>query len=800
MEERPVSDRIKKLKNDVISTIPTICIERARLITESYKETESFPTVIRRAKALEKILLNMSIYISEGELIVGNQASKPRSVPIFPEYSWDWIEKEIDSFDKRPSDKFLIDQTAKKELLEILHYWKGKTLKDRVLNTQTYEVLKASEVGVIEWEGNVTSGEGHIVVDYETALNKGLKGIIKEAENELKSLKYFNPDDLIKKSFLEAVIISLNAVARFIKRYANLAQDMAKSQIDVRRKEELQKIAEICFNISECSPKTFYEAIQLVWFIHLVLQIESNGHSVSLGRFDQYMYPFYLRDINCGRLTREEALELIECLYIKLFSINKIRPWSHTQFVSGYPTYQNMVVGGQTKDGKDATNDISYLCLDALADVRLSEPNFYVRYHDNIPEDFMRKCVDVIKMGFGMPALVNDKVIIPSLMNRGVALEDAMNYSTMGCLEVQVPGKWGYRANGKSKFNLLKVLELALNNGRDPRTGIQLCPGDGELISFKSFDDIMKAWEKQLKFYMELQITADNINDLAMEELVPDPFCSALVQDCIKRGKTIKEGGAVYDMISGAQVGIANVGNSLYAIKKLVFDDKVISLQQLKEALESNFEGVNGERIRQLLLNRVGKYGNDDDNVDEITKRSYDYYINNISNFKNTRYGRGPIGGIFYPSTVTISANVPCGLIVGATPDGRRSGEPTADGISPVHGTEIKGPTAVIKSAAKFPTYLITGGQLLNMRFAPTTFKNEEDINKFINLIQTFFDLYGWHIQFNVVSTKILKEAQKNPDKYRDLVVRVAGYSALFVTLDPKVQSDIISRMEYEIA
>lgn len=799
MEDRILSERIKRLKDEVVSIKPKICIERARLITESYKETESLPMVMRRAKALEKILLNMSIYISEGELIVGNQASKPRSAPIFPEYSWDWIAEEIDSFDKRPSDRFEIAEDDKKELLSILKYWKGKTVKDRVLATQTEDVLEDRKIGVLGWEGNVTAGQGHIVVDYEMALNKGFKGIIEDSREKLKSLNLSDPEDLRKKPFYEAVIIAFNAGIQFGKRYANLAQKLACEETNPIRKKELEAISEICNWVPENPPRNFKEAIQIIWFVQLILQIESNGHSISLGRFDQYMYPYYKKDIEKGILTKEEALELIECFYIKLFSVNKIRPWSHTRFVSGYPTYQNLIVGGQTKDGRDATNELSYLCLDALADIRLSEPNFYVRYHENMPKDFLKKCIEVIKIGFGMPALVNDKVIIPSLMNRGVTLEDAMNYSTMGCLEVQVPGKWGYRANGKSKFNLLKILELALNNGVDPRTGIQLCPGEGNLTDFKSFDDVMKAWEKQLKFFMELQVTADNINDLAMEELAPDVFCSALVQDCLGRGKTLMEGGAVYDMMSGCQVGVANVGNSLSAIKELVFDKKVISLEDLDKALKNNFEGIEGKRIQELLINRAAKYGNDDDSVDLITKEAFDIYVNGIENYKNTRYGRGPIGGIFIPATVTISANVPSGAVVGATPDGRKAGEPTNDGVSPVHGTEKHGPTAVIKSVTKLSTLLMTGGQLLNMRFNKTMLNSEETIEKFMALIRTFFDRYGWHVQFNMISSEVLKEARRNPEKYKDLVIRVAGYSAVFVSLDPTVQEDIINRMEYQL-
>lgn len=795
-----LNGRISKLKDTVVHAAPGICIERARIVTDVYKKYESEPVTLRRGIMLKEILEKMSIYIEDEELIVGNQASKTRTAPLFPEYSWDWIYDEIDTFDKRDGDRFELREELKEELREILSYWKGKTLKDRVYRTQTKEVLlDKKHIGVLGWEGNVTAGEGHIIVDYEMVLKYGFGGILEKAKDELNNLDITNPEDLKKRNFYNASIIAMKGCISFSKRYAKLAAKLAHLEKDKVRKEELVKISEICMNISEKTPKSFYEAVQLIWFTHLILQIETNGHSMSFGRVDQYLYPYYQKDYEAGLIDEKFAQELVECLYIKIFSIIKVRPWSHTKFVAGYPTYQNIIVGGQDINGLDQTNSLTYIMLGALGNIRLSEPNFYIRLHEKSPKKLLLKAVEIIKLGFGMPALVNDQVIIPSLMLKGVSREDAYNYATMGCLEVQVPGKWGYRANGKSKLNLLKVLELALNNGMDPRSGVQLEPGNGNLEDFTSFDQVMKAWRKQLHYFTRLQVTADNINDLAMEDMVPDIFCSVLVQDCIKRGKTIKEGGAVYDMVSGCQVGVPNVGNSLYAIKRLVFDNKLISMQELKNALDNNFEGIQGEKIRQMLLHSAEKYGNDIDDVDMLTKEAFDYYIDDIVNYKNTRYGRGPIGGIFMPATVTISANVPCGQICGASADGRKAGEPTADGVSPMHGTEEYGPTAVLNSVSKLSTLLTTGGQLLNMRFQPNVLENSMDIEKFISLVQTFFNNKGWHIQFNVISSSTLKSAQANPDKYSDLVVRVAGYSALFTALDPIQQEDIINRAEYAL-
>ncbi|HHV62066.1 MAG TPA: glycyl radical protein [Firmicutes bacterium] len=791
--------RIHRLRQSILSAVPEVCSERARLVTEAYRENEADPMIIRRAKALAKVLREMTIFILPDELIVGNQASKPRSAPVFPEYAWEWIYNELDHFDKRKSDRFSISEECKEELRRILPEWRGRSLYDRVMATQPDEVKLATKVGVFDWEGQATAGEGHIVVDFSKALKQGFGGIVEEAGERLKALDLAEPDSLKKRDFYRAVIIAFEAAIDFARRYAVEARRLASQEPDPQRRLELLEIARVCEKVPARPAESFREAIQTVYFVQLIQQIESNGHSVSLGRFDQYMYEYYSRDIRDGRITREEALELIECFFIKLFTITKLRSASHSRTQSGNPMYQNLVVGGQTPEGTDATNELSYLCLDALAGVRLPEPNFYVRIHDNCPDDFLAKAIEVIKLGFGMPALVNDKVIVPSLMNRGVSLRDALDYSTMGCLEVQVPGKWGYRANGKSKVNFLKILELALNDGRDPATGIQLCPGNGDLSTFKSFDDVIEAWKKQLYYYTHLHVVADNINDLALEELAPNAFCSALVNDCLKRGKSLNEGGAVYDMTSGAQIGVPNVGNALAAIKKLVFEEKLISPGELKDALDSNFEGPRGEEIRQMLLNKAPKYGEDDDYVDSLTREAFNYYCQDIERYKNMRYGRGPIGGNYYPSTVTISANVPAGDVVGATPDGRKAGTPTADGVSPSQGTGRRGPTAVIRSVAKLPTLLVTGGQLLNLRISSNHLNSRGGCERLAALIRSLFGLYGWHVQINTVSTEVLRDAQKHPENYRDLVVRVAGYSALFTELDPVLQEDIISRMEHDI-
>jgi formate C-acetyltransferase len=451
-------------------------------------------------------------------------------------------------------------------------------------------------------------------------------------------------------------------------------------------------------------------------------------------------------------------------------------------------------------DGRDAVNDLSYLILDSVGRLKLTQPNLSVRYHANISNDFLLACTRVIEKGFGMPAFNNDEIVIPSLIGLGVSKEDAYNYSAIGCIEIAVPGKWGYRCTGMSFLNFMRVFLAAIHNGKDTMSGETFEPGTGDLNSFHNFKDLMKAWEKQITFYTQKSIEIDATVDTALEEMVPDILCSAFVDNCIQRGRTIKEGGSKYDFISGLQVGIANLGNSLAAIKKLVFEDRKISAEALLQHMEKNFEGKEGERLRQILLNYAPKYGNDDDYVDQLLKEAYLYYISELEHYHTTRYQRGPIGCRYYAGTSSISANVPSGSVVPATPDGRKAYTPLAEGSSPTSGTDLLGPTAVFNSVAKLPTDKILGGVLLNQKLAPSSIRKEADKKKLLSMIRTFFsELKGWHVQYNIVSRDTLLAARRNPEQYRDLVVRVAGYSAFFTTLSPDTQDDIIARTEHTL-
>jgi formate C-acetyltransferase len=792
-----ISERIAKLKSNVLSAASTICTERAGFYTEVYKEFENSPVILKRAYALEKTLEKMTIFINEGELIVGNQSSKLRAAPIFPEYVTSWILNELDEFDKRPGDAFFINADQKNKLKEICEWWDGKTLIERGYSLMSPLNREIHDAGIIRAEGNLTSGDAHIAVNFEKILETGLGGYLKSIELIQNTLNEKDTRFFEKQDFYNALTISIKAFQTFIRRFEKLSFELSECEPDLIRKSELVTIGEICGHISENPPASFYEALQLTWFVQLILQIESNGHSVSLGRMDQYLLRFYKDDTISGKINQDFARELLENTWLKLLSVNKIRSWSHTRYSAGGPLYQNVTIGGQTIDGKDAVNELSFLILDSVGRMKLTQPNLSVRFHKNISDEFLTACVNVIGKGFGMPAFNNDEIVIPSLIDLGIKRDDAYNYSAIGCIEIAVPGKWGYRCTRMSFLNFMRVFLAAMNNGLDEMSGKTFHRGTGNFLDFKSFSDMMLAWKNQIKFYTKVTIEIDTAADLALEELVPDILCSAFVDDCIRRGKTIKEGGSVYDFISGLQVGIANLGNSMAAIKKLVFEEATISKETLAMNLKNNFNGKDGEKVRQLLLNYAPKYGNDDDYVDKLLCEAYMYYIDELKKYHTTRFGRGPFGCRYYAGTSSISSNVPSGSVVPATPDGRKAFTPLAEGSSPTSGTDTLGPTAVFKSVSKLPTNKILGGVLLNQKLSPSALTNEIQKQKLISIIRTFFEtLKGWHVQYNIVSRDTLLAAKKNPENYRDLVVRVAGYSAFFTTLSPDTQDDIIARTE----
>ncbi len=793
------TERVRRLREQLLHTTPSLCAERGLLVTEAYQKHQADPPVLRRAKALAHTLTHMTITIAPDEIIVGNQASAPRAAPLFPEYLVDFLADEIDEFPCRRADMFEVSRPVREHILNtIVPWWRGKTLNDRVMAIMPGYVADAQKAGVISGRGNITSGDGHIILNIPKALEIGLEGVIAEAEAALADLSPHQATEFKKRAFLEGALITLRAAIDFAHRFADEAERQAALPgTSPQRRSELQTIAAACRQVPARPPRTFQEAVQSAYFIHLISQIESNGHSFSLGRFDQYTYPTYRADLEAGRITPEQAQETLELLWLKLFSIIKVRPWDHTRYGIGYPTYQNVTIGGQDADGQDATNDISYMVLETIRCTRLTQPNVSARVHSRTPERFLMECARTIRLGFGMPAIKNDEIIVPALLEKGVTPADAYDYAIVGCIEVSVPGKWGYRVTGMSFLNVLKVLELTLNDGHDPRSGVQMLAGRGDLSAFNSFEELYQAFYEQYMACIRASFHLDAVADVSLEEMVPDAFCSALVDDCLKRGLTVKEGGAKYDVVSGLQSGVTNVANALMALKQLVFEEKKLTADQVMAALAANFDNEGGEVVRQRLLH-APKYGNDIDEVDEMAVRVMKDYQEEMVKYHNTRYGRGPIGGGYAGSTSNISANVPLGSKIGATPDGRKAGEPIAEGVSAMHGTDASGPTSLLRSVSKLPTIKMVA-QLLNIRLSPTALASEAGLRHLVALLKGLRNLKVWHVQFNTVDTETLLAAQRNPDQYRDLVVRVAGYSALFVTLDKATQDDIIRRTVHEL-
>ena len=792
-----LTERMQAFREEVLDEKPYVDAERAIWATEAYRESLNQPRVMVRALMLQKILEHMTVYIEDKSLLAGNQATKNRNAPVFPEYTLEFVMNELDLFEKRDGDVFYITEETKEQLRSIAPFWENNNLRARGEALLPDEVSVFMETGLFGMEGKLNAGDAHLAVNYERLLKEGLRGYEAKARACKEALDLTDPDSIDKNVFYKAVLIVIEAVRAFALRYSELAADLAARESDAARKAELLEMSRICAKVPYEPASNFREAVQSVWFIQLILQIESNGHSLSYGRFDQYMDPYYEKSLQDGTITREEALELLTCLWIKTLTINKVRSQAHTLSSAGSPMYQNVTIGGQTVDKKDAVNPLSFLVLQSVAQTRLTQPNLTVRYHANLDPKFFDECIEVMKLGFGMPALNNDEIIIPSFIQWGVKEEDAYNYSAIGCVETAVPGKWGYRCTGMSYINFPRLLLCVMNDGVDLTSGKRFVKGYGHFQDMESYEELLDAWDKSLRELTRYSVIVENAIDKASERDVPDILCSALTDDCIGRGKTIKEGGAVYDFISGLQVGIANMADSLAAVKKLVYDEKKITRDELWNAILDDFQPPENQKIQEILINDAPKYGNDNDDVDLLVVRAYDTYIDEIKKYPSTRYHRGPIGGIRYAGTSSISANVGQGMGTMATPDGRHAFEPLAEGCSPAHNCDKNGPTAVFKTVSKLPTDKITGGVLLNQKMTPQVLSMEENKQKLEMLIRTFFNrLHGYHVQYNIVSRETLIDAQLHPEKHKDLIVRVAGYSAFFNVLSKKTQDDIIGRTE----
>ena len=831
--EIPKTDRIQKLIDDLYSGTPTIEATRAEIITESFKNTEGMSIYIRRAKAFRAMVEKLPVVIRDNELIVGGNSFARRGCQTFPEYSNKWLEEEFDTIATRSADAFYISKEDADKLKEAHKYWQGRTTSELATSYMVPEALNAIEHNIFTVGNYFYNGIGHVSADYAKVLKIGFKGIYEYAKSERDKCNVYDEDYATRYYFLTAVMESCESAIIFAKRYADKARKMALECTDIKRRDELNKIAEICEKVPASGAESFYEACQSFWFVQLLIQTESSGHSISPGRFDQYMYPYYIKDIENGKITREEAQELIDCVWVKLNSLNKVRDALSAEGFAGYSMFQNLIVGGQDVNGRDATNDLSYMCISASMHVNLPQPSLSMRVWNGTPHDLMVKAAELTKTGIGLPAYYNDEIIIPALISRGLSLEDARDYCIIGCVEPQKGGKtdgW----HDAAFFNMCRPLELMFSNGVDK--GVQVGLRTGNISEFDTFEKFFDAYKKQMDYAIKLMVNADNAVDFAHMELCPLPFLSSMVTDCIGKGKSAQEGGAVYNFTGPQGFGIANVADAMYAINELVYKTKTVTLSEYADALKNNFgmpyndgyaEKLTVEVVKEIaakgyeikkeqiaeifnqirannieeekkkaynsLLEKIKalpKFGNDLDEVDLLGREVAYTYTKPVEKYKNPRGGRYHAG--LYP----VSANVPLGMQTGATPDGRLAGAPIADGVSPAAGCDVNGPTAAANSVAKLDHGIASNGTLFNMKFHPSALKGASGIEGFISLIRAFFDQKGMHMQFNVVSRETLRDAQKNPENYKNLVVRVAGYSALFTTLSKSLQDDIINRTE----
>lgn len=833
IKEYPKTDRITRLIDNLFAKMPEIESARAKLITESYQMTESQPVIIRRARAFEHILKHIPIIIREEELIVGSTTLAPRGCQTYPEFSYEWLEAEFDTVAARSADPFYISEETKRILKEANSYWKGKTTSELATSYMEPETLLAIEHNIFTPGNYFYNGVGHVTVQYDKVLAIGYEGIRKQAEEELASCDPGDGDYITKSRFLQAVIISCDAAIVYAKRYAELAKKEAEKCGNAERKKELLLIAENCERVPAKGAESFYQACQSFWFVQQLLQIESSGHSISPGRFDQYMYPYFEKDIRKGSLTKEFAQELIDCIWVKLNDLNKCRDAVSAEGFAGYSLFQNLIAGGQNEDGVDVTNDLSFMTIQASMHVQLPQPSFSVRVWNGSPHEFLIKAAELTRTGVGLPAYYNDEVIIPALLNRGLSLEDARDYNIIGCVEPQKAGKtegW----HDAAFFNMCRPLELVFSQGKD--RGIQIGPVTKPVEEMQNFEELFEAYQIQMNQMIKLLVNADNAIDVAHAKRCPLPFLSSMVDDCIARGLTVQEGGAVYNFTGPQGFGVANMADSLYAIKKLVFEEKKATLKDFKEAMAVNYgkgltrdmlQGMTEQIARELqtagqsvgekeiavimksvadaadmpqikekserllqMIEEIPKFGNDIPQVDAFAREVAYTYTRPLQEYKNPRGGQYQAG--LYP----VSANVPLGAQTGATPDGRLAGTPVADGVSPSAGKDVNGPTAAANSVAKLDHLIASNGTLFNQKFHPSALSGRAGLEKFVALIRSYFDQKGSHMQFNVVSRETLIDAQKNPDKYKHLVVRVAGYSALFTTLSRSLQDDIINRTQ----
>ncbi len=776
-DQLPLRSRVQKLKEGLFAEQRYMSVEQAKIVTDVYREHSDLPRNILRALALKEALCRIEISITPGELIVGNRTTGVRAGVIFPESGLSWVDREIESLPTRPQDPFQVrpeDVEAFKN--DIFPFWQGRTLED-VLDERIGGEMRA--IGKVAKINQTDHAQGHICPDTARWLQYGPAGLLEIARQAQKT----HPQN---SDFYEGLAISLEGASEFMLRYAMLARVMA---VTSESSAELLEIARVCEKLASEPPETYREAVQASWFLYVILQMESNASSFSPGRMDQYLYPFYTRDIERGTLSLEDALEVTECLFLKFNQIVYLRSSSSAKYFAGFPIGFNVAIGGQDERGGSAENELTFLFLRAQEHLLLPQPNLSARVFEGSSEHFLTRCAQVIGKGSGMPQLFNDEAVIPALKGKGISDEDARNYAIVGCVELTTMGNnlgWSDAA----MFNLVKALELALNDGVCTLTGKQMGAHTGTIEAFETYEDVLNALETQVDFFFERMIRCCEVVERAHAELLPSPFLSCVIDDCMERGIDVTAGGAHYNLSGIQAIQCANVADSLAALKTLVYDEPVVSRKELHDALVTNFEKA--ELLRLRLLNKAPKYGNDIEWVDAIAFDWAKKFADKLAKYTNVR------GGPYQMGLYTVSAHVPMGQNVGATPDGRKAKEPLADGgMSPVYGRDSKGPTAVLKSVSRVKSEYGSNGTLLNMKFLPSLFASEIGVSKFVRLIKAFIKLKIIHVQFNVVNREDLIEAQQKPELYRSLTIRVAGYTAYFTELAPDLQREIIARTEF---
>jgi len=783
-----MNERVKKLRQQSVETVPCISIERARLVTEAYREYSGKVSVpMLRALTFKHLMENKTVCINPDELIVGERGPAPQATPTYPELCCHSLE-DLDIIDKRDKIFFRVsDEVREIQRDVIIPYWKGRSMRDIIFSHMSDEWIDCYNAGIFT-EFMEQRAPGHTVAD-DKIYKKGFLDFKKDIEESLQSIDYLNdPDAYDKQEQLKAMLICADAVINYAKRHAQKAMELANTEQNPERKRELERMAEVCSHVPANAPRDFWEALQAYWFVHIGVITELNTwDSFNPGKLDQHLYPFYKKGLEDGTLTREKAKELLECFWVKFNNQPAPPKVGVTLAESGtYTDFANINIGGIKPDGSDGVNEVSYLLLDVIADMRILQPSTNVQISQKTPDRFVKKACEVIRMGMGFPSVFNTDAVVKELMRQGKSIEDARCGGTSGCVETGAFGKEAYILTGY--FNIPKVLEITLNNGLDKRTGKRIGLETGDPTEFQSFEELFEAFKKQMRHFIDIKIRGNNIIEKLYATYMPSPFLSIIVDDCIKKGKDYNAGGARYNSNYIQGVGIGTITDCLSAIKFHVFDNKNLTMRELLTALSDNFEGH--EKTRQMLRNKTPRYGNDDDYADSIMVSVFETFFNLVDGRKNLK------GGSYRVDMLPTTCHIYFGSVTGATPDGRWAEEPLSEGISPVQGADRNGPTAVIKSASKMD-HIKTGGTLLNQKFTPQVLEGDQGLEKLSHLIRSYFKLDGHHIQFNVVSADTLRDAQKNPEKYSDLIVRVAGYSDYFNNLSKKLQDEIITRTEH---